>query len=99
MAVITTRISDKMLRDVEQVEKTEHTDRAEAVRKLLATALKEWKIKRAVELLREHKISYRKASELAELSYMEMWDMAAKHGVDIGLDPEEAKRDVKKWLL
>ena len=98
MAVITARVPDKMLKDVEQLEKTEHTDRAEAVRKLLATALKEWKMKRSIDLLREHKVSYRKAAEMAEISYMEMWDLAAKHGIDIGLAPEEAKRDVKKWL-
>lgn len=98
MAIITTRIPDKMLKDVEQVEKTEHTDRAEAVRKLLAAALKEWKLKKALELLREHKISYRKAAEIAEISYIEMLDVASKHGVDIGLTPEEAKRDAQKWL-
>lgn len=98
MAVITARIPDKMLKDVEHVEKAEHTDRAEAVRKLLAAALREWKTKRALELLRDHKISYRKAAELAETSYMEMWDLAAKHGIDIGLTAEEAKKDAKKWL-
>lgn len=98
MAVITARIPDEMLKDVEQVEKTEHTDRAEAVRKLLAAALKEWKMKRAIELLREHKVSYRKAAEMAGISYMEIWDLAAKRGMDIGLTPEETKRDAKKWL-
>ena len=98
MAVITARIPDKMLSEVEHVRKEERTDRAEAVRKLLAAALKDWKIKRALGLLREHKISYRKAAEIAEVSYMEMWDLAAKNGIDIGLAPEEAKRDAEKWL-
>lgn len=98
MAVITARIPDKMLKDLEKIEKTEHTVRAEAVRKLLGTALKEWKLRHALDLLRAHAISYRKAAEVAEVSYIEMWDLAAEHGIDIGLAPEDTKRDAKKWL-
>lgn len=98
MPVITTRVPEKLLKDVEKVEKEEHTDRAGVVRKLLASALKEWKLKKALGLLKEHKVSYRKAAEIAEISYIEMWDAAAKHGIDVGLAPEEAKRDIGKWL-
>ncbi|MBI4170556.1 MAG: UPF0175 family protein [Candidatus Aenigmarchaeota archaeon] len=86
------------MKDVEKVEKEEHTDRAEAVRKLLSHAIKEWKMKKALELLKDHKISYRKAAEIAEVPYMELWDTAVKHGIDIGLTSEEAKRDIEKWL-
>lgn len=56
------------------------------------------KIDSALSLLRAHRISYRKAAEMAGISYMEMWDLAAKHGIDIGLTPEEVRKDAEKWL-
>lgn len=77
------------------IEKDEHADRAEVIRKLLAKGIKEWKLKKAIELLREHKVTLRKAANIASVSYVEMLDLASKHGIDVGYSLEEMERDFR----
>jgi len=94
MKVITARIEDKYFEDLEMIEKDEHTEKAEVMRKLLATAIKEWKIKKALELLKEHKITIRKAANLANTSYVEMLDLASKADINIGYSLKELRKDI-----
>ena len=56
-------------------------------------AVKEWKTKRILELLKEHKVSYRKAARMAGVSYDEILQLANKRGIDIGYTIEDLKRD------
>jgi len=93
MKVITARIEDKYFEDMKIIEREEQTDMAVIMRKLLATAIKEWKVKRALELLKMRKITIRKASEIAGVSYIEMYDLMAKADIDIGYSLEDLKRD------
>jgi predicted HTH domain antitoxin len=95
MPVITARIPEEILEDVKKIEKEEQTDRAEAIRKLLVQAIKEWKIKKVLELLKEHKISYRKAAKMAGISYVDVIQLASKAGIDIGYTIEDLKRDLE----
>ena len=37
----------------------------------------------------------RKAASIASVSYVEMLDLASKHGIDMGYSLEEIKRDVR----
>ena len=53
------------------------------------------KRKIALELLKEHKITIRKAAALAEVSYIEILDLMAKADVDIGYTLQDLKRDIK----
>ncbi len=95
MRVITARISEEYFEDLERIEKEEHADRAEVIRKLLAKGIKEWKLKRALEMLRERKVTLRKAANIASISYVEILDLASKHGIDIGYSLEEMERDIR----
>lgn len=94
MKVITARIEDKYFEDLKKIEKEEQTERAEVMRKLLSSAIKEWKIKKALELLKEHKITIRKAAALADASYAEMLDLASKADINIGYTLKDLQRDV-----
>ena len=94
MKVITSRISDEYFNDLKMIEKDEQADRAEVIRKLLANGIKEWKLNKAIELLREHKITIRKAAKIAAISYVEMLDIASKHGIEIGYSVEDLEKDL-----
>lgn len=94
MKVITTRIEDKYFEDLKQIEKEEQTERAEVTRRLLATAIKGWKTKKALELLKEHKVTIRKAAAIAETSYVEMLDLASKTDINIGYTLKELRKDI-----
>ena len=94
MKVITARIEDRYYEDLEMIEKEEHTKKAEVMRKLLAKAIKDWKIKKALELLKEHKVTFRKAAKLADISYAEMLDLSSKADIGIGYSLKDLKRDL-----
>jgi predicted HTH domain antitoxin len=94
MKVITARIEDKYFKDLEMIEKEEHTERAEIMRKLLAKAIKDWKIKKAMELLKERKATLRKAAKLADVSYVEILDLASKADIDIGYTLKDLSKDL-----
>lgn len=94
MEVITARIPEKYLHDLKTIEREEHIERAEVIRKLLADAIKNWKLKKALELLKDHRISLRKAASFTGLTYVEVLDMASNAGVDIGYSLEDLERDL-----
>ena len=94
MKVITTRIEEKYFEDLKKIEIEEQTERAEVMRKLLAQAIQEWKTRKALELLKKHKITYRKAAKLADLSYAEILDLASKSDIDIGYTLQDLRKDV-----
>ena len=96
MKVITVRIEDKYLEDLKRIEMEEHVDRAEVMRKLMASSIKEWKIKKALQLLKEQKVTIRKAAALAEVSYAEMLDLSSRLDINIGYGLEELRRDTKR---
>jgi FixJ family two-component response regulator len=48
--IVSTRVSDDLAKDLEAIEKEEKTDRATVVRKLLAKAIAEWKLEKALTL-------------------------------------------------
>jgi glutamate synthase domain-containing protein 3 len=95
MKVITSRIPEKYIKDLEKIQEEEKVDRAEAVRRLLTKAISEWKKERALVLLKDHKITIRKAASMADVTYVEMLELAKK--LDIGYDLEEVERDLERF--
>ena len=50
------------------------------------------KKKKALKLLKEHKITIRKADKLADISYVAMLDLDSKANVDIGYYTKELRK-------
>lgn len=57
-------------------------------------SIKKQKIKKALELLKARKISIRKATKLADISYAEMLDLASKADIDIGYSLKDLRKDL-----
>ena len=95
MKVITARIEEKYFSDLKHIEAEEQADRAEVMRKLLARGIREWKMEKALASLKEHKITYRKAAELAGIPYAEMLGKAAEADIPIGYTLKELHKDVE----
>jgi glutamate synthase domain-containing protein 3 len=95
MKVITSRIPEKYFRDLEMIQKEEKIDRAEAVRRLLTKAISEWKKERALKLLKDHKITIRTAASMADVTYIEMLELAS--AIDSGYDLEELERNLERF--
>ncbi|MFH1255793.1 MAG: hypothetical protein V1494_00735 [Candidatus Diapherotrites archaeon] len=96
MQVITTRVGEKFVQDLKEIEKDEKADRAEVVRKLLASAIGEWKLKKAIGLLRERKITLRTAAKIADVSYATMLSLVSSAAVDSGYSLKDLETDLER---
>jgi len=96
MRVITARIPDEMFEKIKEIEESEKIDRAEATRKLLSVGIKEIKRKKALELLREHKITYRRAAGVMGVTIYELLDIMEKEGIGIGYSLRDLEKDIEE---
>jgi predicted HTH domain antitoxin len=94
MKTVTARIPEELFSEIEVVCDVEKSDRAEVLRRLLDSALKEWKLKRALELLREGRVTLRRAAKMAGRGYVEMLDLASQGGIPIQMEPEDVLEDL-----
>lgn len=96
---VSVRLDEKMVREVGHIGEELKSDRSEVIRRLLYQAVKEWKIKRAVELLRGEEISIGKAAEVAGITLYEMMKIADDFGVLLGYSEKDLARDTKRFGL
>ena len=71
----------------------EDLDQSGAIRKLLATALIEWKKNYAVEQYRQGKFSFGQASKFAEISVWELPQLLKDKKVPLNYSLESLKKD------
>lgn len=95
MKTVTARVPKELLQDIKEIEREEKTERAEVVRRLLDDAAKRWKLKKALDKLREGNITLRTAAKIAGLSYLEMLDEAERAGITIGYDLSNLQADLE----
>lgn len=96
--VVSTRISEDMAKDIEKIEKEEKTDRATVIRKLLAKAIADRKLERALTLYSNGKITLWKASKIAGLSLWETMEIIQQRKIPCHYTYEDFHEDFKKAL-
>ena len=84
MKVLTTRVEDELMKDLELIEREEKAERAEVTRRLLAEAVKNWKLKKALEKISDGAWTIRKAARFAGITYYELIEVMAERGIDSG---------------
>jgi predicted HTH domain antitoxin len=72
---VATRIPIELENQLKEYMKTEHLEKASAIRKLLFTALQEWREEHALKLLAEKKVTLSKAAEIADI---DIWSLIEK---------------------
>jgi len=58
--------------------------------------LEDWRKEKALEKLRNHELTLRKAAELAGVSYVEMLTLASEEGIDVGYTTDDLERDLDR---
>lgn len=96
MKTVTTRIPEDDERALAELEDEMSADRSEVLRRLIRQGLSDWRKERALDQLREHSITLRKAAELADVSYIEILTLAAEEGIDVGYTTEDLERDLDR---
>mgnify|MGYP002760734104 CR=1 FL=1 len=96
MKTVTTRIPEDDEAALAELEEEMSADRSEALRRLIRQGLTDWRKERALDQLRDHKITFRKAAELADVSPVEMLTLAAEEGIDVGYTSDDLERDLDR---
>jgi predicted HTH domain antitoxin len=96
MKTVTTRIPEDDEEALAELEGELSADRSTVLRRLIRQGLADWRKERALDQLREHSVTLRKAAELADVSYVEMLTLAAEEGIDIGYTTDDLDRDLDR---
>lgn len=92
---ISVRFDKELQNDLLKIEKKWRADRSEVVRRLLAEAIKKWKIENFLSEVREHKIAIGMAAEECGISIWEMLELLKEKNVDwVGYDNKDLERDL-----
>jgi len=96
--IVSTRVPDDMAKDLEEIEKEEKTDRATVVRKLLARAIAQWKLEKALTLYSDGKVTLWKAAKIADLSLWEIMDIIKERKIPFRYTCEDFRQDFEMAL-
>jgi predicted HTH domain antitoxin len=90
------RIPEEVEREIQEAVEREGLDKAIMVRALLELGMSEWRRRRALELLRDGKVTFAKAAEMAKLPLWEFADLVKQHGIEwVRYTPEEIEEELK----
>lgn len=95
---ISSRISQEMARDLEMFMREESLEKSASIRKLLAEGLKKWKEEKALKLLKEGRVSFVKAAEMADMSVWEFADLVRKEDIVWIKSEKMIEEDITKAL-
>jgi len=94
------RIPEEIEKEILKVIEREKLDKATVVRTLLEMGIVEWRKQTALELLRDGKVTFAKAAEIAKLSLWEFADLVKQRNVEwVRYTPEEIEKEVKEAFV
>ena len=96
METVTTRIPEEDEALLAELQEEMSADRSEVLRRLIHRGLSEWRRQKALDSLREHEVTLRRAARIAGMDYVETLTLAADEGIDVGYAPEDLERDLER---
>ncbi|MEM2202637.1 MAG: UPF0175 family protein [Candidatus Bathyarchaeia archaeon] len=91
------RIPEEIEKEIQEVIEREGLDKATVVRTLLELGISEWRKQTALELLRDGKVTFAKAAEMAKLSLWEFADLLKQRNIEwVRYSPEEIEKEFKE---
>jgi len=91
------RVPEEIEKEILEVVEREKLDKATAVRTLLEMGIAEWRKQTALESLRDGKVTFAKAAEMAKLSLWEFADLVKQHNVEwVRYTREEIEEEIKQ---
>ena len=91
------RIPEEIEKEIQEVVEREKLDKATVVRTLLEMGIGEWRKQTALDLLRDGKVTFAKAAEMAKLSLWEFADLVKQRNVEwVRYTPEEIEKELKE---
>lgn len=94
MITVSARVPEGLKKELDKYREKERLGKSVALRKLVSEGLKRWKKKRALKLLKEGKISFLKAAEVADMNVWEFSSLVKKEKIT-WIKSEKIKKDIK----
>lgn len=95
MEVATTRLDEKILKEIDFLSKEKQMGRATFLRNLIVDALEIERKKSVLRLYKERKISLEKASSMLKVDIVKMIDIIKEEGMYLDYTIEELEDDMK----
>lgn len=95
---VTARLRTELLKEIQKMAREESIDRSSAIQRLLKIGLREYKIKKALNLYRDGKVTLWRAAELAGISLREMMDTIKAKDIPYQYDVEALEEYVEELL-
>jgi len=95
MPVMTTRVPEELVKEVEKIAEIEALDKSTTLKRLLIRAVQAWKIDYAIKMYQEGRISIGKAAEMAGVSLWEIGDILSNRKIPIQIGREELEEDLR----
>lgn len=91
------RIPKELEKEILEIIQQEKLDKATVVRSLLETGIVEWRKQTALEFLREGKVTFAKAAQMAKVSLWEFADLVKQRNVEwVRYTPEEIEKELRE---
>lgn len=94
MKTVTTRLPEDDEAALSELEAELTADRSEVLRRLIRRGLTDWRKEKALDQLRNHNVTLRRAAEIADVPYVEMLSLAAEEGIETGYTADDLERDL-----
>jgi predicted HTH domain antitoxin len=98
MITTSVRLPREYMEKIEEMCKLECVDKGTMLRRLLGSALKEYSVKRAMELYSEGKISLWKSAGMAGITYREALEELKKRNIPFRYEKEDLNADIE-WTM
>jgi predicted HTH domain antitoxin len=97
-AVVTTvRLEQKLLKELDALAEEENTDRTTIMKQALLSGLREMKLRYALQLYQEGKISVGKAKELSGITLWEFLEALKSRKIGFRTDESDLERQLKAF--
>ncbi len=98
LVTISVRVRKDQAEEIDSLAEEKGVDRSAKMRELLAIALREARLREALDKLREGKITVMKAARLAGVTYREMLVAMRKNNLPYPLTEEDLRRELDETL-
>lgn len=89
------RLPLELVRELELIENVEQSDRSTTLRRLLSSAVRQWKLEHYSRLYGDGKVTLARAARDAGVSLWEMMDYARTRKTPVQYDLEDLERDLQ----
>lgn len=93
--VVTTRVPDETLEEIDLLSKEKHMDRATLLRNLINRGLSQEKRERTLKLYKERKISMERAASILKVDIASMIDIIKGEDLHLDYTQEELEEDLR----